>query len=344
MTSVGTPAFWALFAALVAMMLALDLGVFHRKAHVVTAREAAIWTAVWIALALAFGGVVAWRFGSEAGETYLTGYLLEKALSVDNLFVFYMIFAAFRVEDQHQHRLLFWGIIGALALRTGMVFGGAWLLGHFHALAYLFGAILVVTGVRMLGRRDHAPAPERGRLFRLLQRLLPTSAQPHRGRLLVRESGALMATTLMLVLIFIELSDVVFAVDSLLAIFAVTTDPFIVLTSNVFALMGMRSLYFLLAGLGRRFVYLQPGLALVLIFVGVKMAIAGVLHIPIAASLATVAALIGGSIVASLIAERRARVAAQGASGPTSAGVSTRLIAGSAESCSAPTSTRALGE
>lgn len=305
MTSVGTPGIWIVFGLLIVAMLALDMGVFHRKAHVVKTAEAAIWTVVWIALALGFNGYVAWRFGADAGQAFLTGYIIEKALSVDNLFVFFMIFSAFKVPDAHQHRLLFWGIGGALALRTGMVFGGTWLLSRFTFLAYVFGAVLIATGGKMLVRPDKEPHPERGRLFRALSRIIPTTARPAEGHLFLREDGRIKATSLFLVLILIELSDIVFAIDSILAIFAVTSDPFIVLTSNVFAIMGMRSLYFLLASMARRFVYLQPGLALVIIFVGVKMAIAQWLHIPVALSLAVVLFLLGTSIVASLIRTRR---------------------------------------
>jgi tellurite resistance protein TerC len=305
--SVGTPVFWIGFAAVVIVMLALDLGVFHRRAHPVRPREAAIWSAVWVALSLAFNGVVAWQAGREAGEGFLTGYVIEKALSVDNLFVFYVVFAAFRVPDACQHRLLFWGILGALALRTGMVFGGTWLLTRFRPIAYVFGALLIVTGFKMLTRREAQPRPERGRLFRALRRIIPTSERADGCQLFVVEDGARKATTLLLVLVLIELTDIVFAMDSILAIFAVTTDPFIVLTSNLFAVMGMRSLYFLLANLAGRFVYLQPGLALVLLFVGVKMALGGFVHIPVVASLAVVTVLLGGSIVASLVRTRRAR-------------------------------------
>jgi tellurite resistance protein TerC len=306
-TSVGSPGIWVVFGLLIVAMLVLDMGVFHRKAHVVKTKEAAIWTVVWIALALAFNGYVAWRYGSDAGQAFLTGYIIEKALSVDNLFVFYMIFSAFKVPDAYQHRLLFWGIGGALVLRTGMVFGGTWLLSQFTFLAYVFGAVLIATGGKMLIRPGKEPHPERGRMFRALSSVIPTTARPHEGHLFLREDGRLKATSLFLVLILIELSDIVFALDSILAIFAVTSDPFIVLTSNVFAIMGMRSLYFLLASMARRFVYLQPGLALVIIFVGVKMAIAQWLHIPVALSLAVVLFLLGTSIVASLIRTRRRR-------------------------------------
>ena len=293
---------WTSFAVVVVGMLALDLGVFHRKAHVVSVREAAIWSVVWVAVSLLFNGLVAWRLGRDAAGAFLTGYVIEKSLSVDNLFVFYMLFAAFRVPDAHQHRLLFWGIIGALILRTGMVFGGSWLLSRFTFLTYVFGGLLILTGAKMLARPGKEPHPEKGRAYRLRA---ARSSRPRPSRtaasFVVRQDGRLLATPLLIALILIELSDIVFAMDSILAIFAITTDPFIVLTSNIFALLGMRSLYFLLANLARRFVYLQPGLALVLVFVGVKMAARDLFHLPVALSLLVVVALIGGSIVASLL-------------------------------------------
>ena len=307
MESVGSPVLWTSFVVVVVGMLALDLGVFHRKAHVVSVREAASWSVVWVAVSLLFNGLVAWRLGREAAGAFLTGYVIEKSLSVDNLFVFYMLFAAFRVPDAHQHRLLFWGIIGALILRTGMVFGGSWLLSRFTFLTYVFGGLLILTGGKMLARPGKEPHPEKGRAYRLVQRIIPTTSEPRGGSFLVRQDGRLLATPLLIALILIELSDIVFAMDSILAIFAITTDPFIVLTSNIFAVLGMRSLYFVLAGLARRFVYLQPGLALVLVFVGVKMAARDLFHLPVALSLLVVVALIGGSIGASLIKTRRGR-------------------------------------
>jgi tellurite resistance protein TerC len=299
--TVGSPLLWTLFAVVVVTMLALDLGVFHRKAHVVSVREAAIWSAVWVAVSMLFNALVAWRLGRQAGGAFLTGYIIEKSLSVDNLFVFYMLFAAFRVPDEHQHKLLFWGIIGALILRTGMVFGGSWLLSRFTFLTYIFGGVLILTGAKMLARPGKEPHPEQGRAYRLLQRMVPTTSEQHGGSFFVRQDARVLATPLFIALILIELSDIVFAMDSILAIFAISTDPFIVLTSNIFAVLGMRSLYFLLANMARRFIYLQPGLALVLVFVGVKMAARDLFHLPVVLSLLVVVLLIGGSIVASLI-------------------------------------------
>jgi tellurite resistance protein TerC len=274
-------------------------------------KEAVVWSLVWEALSAAFGCLVIWRLGGQAGQAYFTGYVLEKALSVDNLFVFFLIFSTFRVEPAYQHRLLFWGIIGAFVLRTTMIFGGAWALSHFHFLAYVFGGVLIYTGLRMLRRREHQPHPEQGRVFRFVSRFIPTSAAPHEGRLFVRENAMLKATSLMLVLILIELSDVVFAVDSILAIFAVTDDPFIILTSNIFAIMGMRSLYFVLSGMAERFIYLQPGLALVIIFVGVKMAIAHWVKVPVLASLVVICLVLTLSVVASLLRTRGSKQVAE---------------------------------
>jgi tellurite resistance protein TerC len=301
MTGGGTPLLWTVFLVAVGAMMVLDLGLFHRRPHVVSAREAAVWSAVWIGLALGFGGLVAWQLGSEPGESYVTGYLIEEALSVDNLFVFYVLFQRFSVKPEHQHRLLFWGIIGALVLRASMVFGGIWLLDRLHWLVYLLGALLLGTGVKMLVKPEAEPHPERGRLFRVLRRIIPTTGAPHGGRLFVRQGGAWRATPLLLVLAMVELTDVVFALDSIPAVFAITRDPFIVLTSNLFAVMGMRSLYFLLADLARRFVYLSPALALVLVFVGAKLALSPLYHLPTGISLAVVALLLGGAVLLSVL-------------------------------------------
>jgi tellurite resistance protein TerC len=307
--TIGTPALWIGFIAFVVLMLALDLGIFNRRAHVISVKEAAIWSGVWVLLALGFNLFVFLRWGAASGEAFLTGYLIEKALSVDNLFVFFMIFTSFSVPAAYQHRLLFWGIVGAVVLRAIMIWGGTMLLTHFHWLVYIFGGILIATGVRMLARPGEEPHPEKSRLFRAIRRIVPTTreGQDHGSNIFVRENGALLATPLFLVLVLIELSDVVFAVDSILAIFAITEDPFIVFTSNIFAIMGMRSLYFVLAGVATRFVYLQPGLAMVLLFVGAKMVASPFVKIPVLVSLMVVSVLLGGSIVASLIKDRSRR-------------------------------------
>jgi tellurite resistance protein TerC len=298
---------WIGFAVLVVAVLAIDLGIFNREAHVIKPREALVWTGVWVALALAFNFFVWRRFGTEAAKEFITGYAIEKALSVDNLFVMYAVFTAFSIPAMHQHRVLFWGIVGAVVMRTIMVFAGVALLSSFHWLVFVFGGVLILTGIKMLIRRDDRPHPEDSRVLRAVKKLLPVSDEIHGGRMFLRVGGALTATPLFLALVTIEASDAVFAVDSIFAIFAVTTDPFIVLTSNIFAILGLRSLYFVLSGAAERFKYVQPGLALVLVFVGVKMVISDWVKIPVLISLAVIVVLVGGSIVASLFSSGRLR-------------------------------------
>lgn len=303
--SIGSPALWAAFVAFVAAMLALDLGVFHRKAHAVGFREAAAWSAVWIALALLFGAWV-WRaFGAQRGLEFLAGYLVEKSLSVDNVFVFLVLFSALGIPAALQHRVLFWGILGALALRAAMIFGGGALLARFHWLLYAFGAFLVLTGVRLFLQRRDAARPEDGLLLPLARRLIPSTPRLHGERFLAAEGGRRVATPLLLALVLVEASDVVFALDSIPAVLAITSDPFIVFTSNVFAILGLRSLFFLLGGLVDRFRYLKVGLAAVLVLVGAKMIAADLVEVPPALSLAVIAAVLGASVGASLWASRR---------------------------------------
>ena len=305
--TIASPTYWVAFAIVVAVMLALDLGVFHRRAHVSSLSEALVWSGIWVALSLAFNVFVAVRFGRRYGGEFFTGYLLEKSMSVDNLFVFYMVFSSFRVPADCQHRVLFWGILGAIALRTIMVFGGIALLARFSWIVYVFGAVLIGGGIRMFRRHaDETPVNYADkRMHRVVAKVLPTSETLDGPRLFTRRDGRFMFTPLFPVLVMLELTDVVFAADSILAIFAVTVDPFIVLTSNILAILGLRSLYFVLAGVARKFDYLQPGLACVLIFVGGKLALSHVIHVPILASLAVIVILIGGSIIASIIKARR---------------------------------------
>jgi tellurite resistance protein TerC len=305
--TLATPALWFAFAVLVVAVLAIDLGIFNRKAHVVKPREALVWTGVWVALALGFDVLIWLRFGADSAEQFITGYAIEKALSVDNLFVIYAIFTAFAIPALYQHRVLFWGILGAVVMRTIMVFAGVALLQSFHWLIFLFGGVLVVTGVKMLVRKEERPHPEDSRLLKAIERVVPVSKELHDGKMFVRVAGVLTATPLFLTLVAIEGTDAIFAVDSIFAIFAVTTDPFIVLTSNVFAILGLRSLYFVLSGAAERFKYVQPGLALVLVFVGVKMAISDWVKIPVSASLAVIVLLVGGSVAASLVSAGRQR-------------------------------------
>lgn len=303
--SVGTPGLWIGFTVFVLAMLALDLGVFHRKAHEIRVREALIWTSVWVALAMLFNlGVYVW-FGSERALEFFTGYLIEKALSVDNIFVFLVIFSSFAVPAKLEHRVLFWGILGALVMRAIFIFAGAAALQRFHWVSYLFGAFLVLTGLKLLVQRNVEVHPERNPLFRLFNRLVPSVNDYRNEHFTFAEGGKRYATPLLLVLVAIEATDIVFAADSIPAIFAVTSDPFIVYTSNIFAILGLRALYFALAGVMGKFHYLKVGLSLVLAFVGAKMLLASVYEIPILVSLAVIAMLLGGAVVASLVRSSR---------------------------------------
>jgi tellurite resistance protein TerC len=298
--SVGTPVLWIGFTIFVFVMLVLDLGVFHRKAHVIHVREALGWTAAWISLALIFNVLVYFWFGLDKALEFLTGYLIEESLSVDNLFVFLVIFSAFGVPPKLQHRVLFWGILGALVSRAIFIVTGAALLQRFHWVAYVFGVFLVFTGFRLLVQRSEEVHPERNPLLKLFRRFIPAvNYYPESGHFTVIENGKRYATPLLFVLISVEATDIVFALDSIPAIFAVTTDPFIVYTSNIFAILGLRALYFALAGMMEKFHYLKIGLSLILVFVGTKMLLAGVFEIPIWVSLVVIAGLLGGTVIAS---------------------------------------------
>lgn len=301
METIGTPLLWGLFIAFILGMLALDLGVFHRREHRVDTREATIWTLVWIALSLAFNLWVYLRFGPQHGLEFFTGYVIEKALSVDNIFVFIVIFRYFAVKPEHQHRVLFWGILGALLLRGIFIAAGTALLARFDWIIFVFGAFLVYTGFKILRSQETEVHPDRNPLLKLFRRFVPMTSDYRGKHFFVREGGRLLATPLLLVLVVVEATDVVFAVDSIPAIFGITHDPFIVFTSNIFAILGLRALYFLLAGLMHKFRYLSFGLGLVLVFIGVKMLIHDWFEIPITASLGVVAFLLGGSIALSLL-------------------------------------------
>ena len=316
---------WIGFIALVLALLALDLFVFHRRPHEVRLREAATWSAAWIGLALIFAYAVVYRhFGREAGLEFLTGYLIEKALSVDNIFVFVLIFSYFRVPARYQHRVLFWGILGALVMRGAMIAAGAVLIRQFHWVIYVFGAFLVVTGMRLAVHDEHEIHPEANPVLRLIRRFLPVTDTYHGQRFFLRERGAgparLVATPLLVVLVLVETTDLVFAVDSIPAIFAITQDPFIVFTSNIFAILGLRALYFLLAGIIHRFRYLKLGLSVVLVFVGAKMLASDVYPIPVGLSLGVVAAVIGASVGASLLRPWRGEPARSVQAGPMAIG------------------------
>jgi tellurite resistance protein TerC len=306
MESVGTPWLWGGFIAFVVAMLALDLGVLNRKAHVVRPREALAWSAVWVGLALSFAALVFVRFGAVAGEEFLAGYLVEKSLSVDNLFVFVVLFGALGIPRELQHRVLFWGILSALVLRAVMIVGGAALLARFHWLVWVFGGFLLLTGVKLWLHRGDESDPGTSRLLRWVRRVVPSTPRLSGQAFFVREGGRWLATPLFLALASIELADVAFAIDSIPAVFAVTSDPFIVFTSNIFAILGLRSLYFLLADLVGRFVYLKAGLSAVLVFVGVKMLAAAWVKIPPAVSLSVIAGILGLAVAASLWRTRQA--------------------------------------
>lgn len=298
--SVGSPLLWIGFTVLVLGMLALDLGVFHRKAHEIHPREALILSLFWIGLSLLFNVAVYIWFGHEKALEFITGYLIEKALSVDNIFVFLVIFSFFSVPRVYQHRVLFWGILGAIVMRAIFILLGGILLEKFHWMIFIFGGFLVLTGIKMLVHRDAEHHPDRNPLFRMFRRFIPAVSEYHGDRFLVRINGRRFATPLLLVLISVEATDVVFAIDSIPAIFAVTRDPFIVYTSNILAILGLRALYFLLASLLEKFQYLKVGLSFVLVFVGMKMLVSEFYKIPIGVSLAVIAFLLGGSIMASL--------------------------------------------
>jgi len=296
---------WVAVLGVILVMLAVDL-VAHRHAHVVSMREAAAWSAVWVSLGVAFGVIVWWLFGAEYASQYFAGYVIEKTLAVDNVFVFAIIFSYFAVPREHQHRVLFFGVLGALVFRAIFIAGGSVLIASAGWVLYVFGAFLVFTGWRMARSRHEHPDPSRSRTVRLFQRLVPTTPNYHGAKFWIRENGRRLATPLLTVLVLIEVSDIIFAVDSIPAIFAVTQEPFLVFTSNAFAILGLRALYFLLADLVDRFVHLKLGLAIVLVWVGAKMLLADIMHVPTLLSLGVVIAIITVSIVASLRATRPA--------------------------------------
>ncbi len=290
----------AIFTLFVLGLLMLDLGVFHRRAHRVSFREALLWSAFWIALSLAFNvGLYFWQ-GPQAALEFLTGYILEKSLSMDNLFVFAIIFGYMAVPAEDQHRVLFWGVLGALVMRGGFIAAGVALISRFHWILYLFGVFLVISGVRFLLQKEHKVHPERNPILRLARKLFPVTEKYEGTTMFVRRNGRIFATPLFLVLVMIETTDVVFAVDSIPAVFAVTQNPFIVYSSNVLAILGLRALYFVLTGALSRFRYLRTGLSLVLIFVGAKMLVAGFYRLPIVVSLATILTILTAAMLFSL--------------------------------------------
>ena len=314
MQTIGEWWMWAGFFALVVAMVAGDLfALGGRRAHRVSVKEAAAWSAVWVGITFAFAGGLWWYLVNTAGPAvagqktveFLTGYVIEKSLAVDNVFVWLTLFAYFAVPAELQRRVLLYGVLGALVMRTVMILAGAWLISEFHWLLYVFGAFLLVTGAKMLWFAEHQPNLEANPILRWMRGHLRITPTLEGERFWVQRDGLRYATPLLLVLVLVEVTDLIFAVDSIPAIFAVTTDPFIVLTSNIFAILGLRAMYFLLADMADRFTLLKYGLALVLVFVGTKMLIADFYKIPVAVSLATVAVLIGGSVVASLLQGRK---------------------------------------
>ena len=298
--------FWIGFIVFVILMLAIDLGVFHRKSHAVSFKESLGWTVVWIGLAMLFSVVVYFWKGPEKSIEFITGYVIELSLSVDNLFVFILIFSYFHVPLKYQHKVLFWGILGALVMRVIFIFAGVALITKFHWIIYVFGAIIIISGIKMLFQKDKKIDPDKNPIIRLVKKLMPVTNEYYGDKFFVKiQKGVWAATPLFIVLVFVEITDVIFAVDSIPAILAITTDTFIVFTSNVFAILGLRSLYFALAGMITMFRFLHIGLAVILIFIGLKMVLSDVYKMPIEYALVAVLTILLTSIAASLIFKKK---------------------------------------
>ncbi|MEX2632956.1 MAG: TerC family protein [Balneolales bacterium] len=297
----GSGLTWLLFNVFILVMLAIDLGVMNRKTHVISVKEALLWTGLWIFLAMVFFVGLHIYATSDIALKFLTGYLIEKSLSLDNVFVFLLIFTYFRVPAEYQHKVLFWGILGALVMRVIFIFAGVALLQRFHWMIYLFGAFLIFTGLKMLFQKDKEINPERNPILLLVRRFVPVTKNYHQAKFYIREKGKLVLTPLFIVLIVIETSDLIFALDSIPAILAVTQDPFIVYSANAFAILGLRALYFALAGVMRIFHYLHYGLSLILVFIGTKMMLEGLIEIPLPIVLGFITFIIAASVVASLL-------------------------------------------
>ncbi len=296
--------YWVYFNVFVLIMLALDLGVFHKKSHVVSIKEASIWSLVWISLALIFNYIIYLNLGEVKAVEFLTGYLIEKSLSVDNIFVFVLLFGYFQIPAQYQHKVLFWGILGALVMRVIFIFAGVALIQQFHWTIYIFGAFLIYTGIKMITEKDKKIDTENNPIINLFKKFVPVTDKLQ-DKFFITIDKVRHATPLFVVLILIEITDLIFAVDSIPAILAITQDQFIVYTSNVFAILGLRSLYFALAHIVHRFVYLSLGLAIILMFVGMKMVIVDFFKFPTAISLLIIAIIITTSIIASLIKTKK---------------------------------------
>jgi tellurite resistance protein TerC len=299
---------WVAFNVFVLVMLVVDLGVVHRRAHEVTLREALVWSGIWIALALLFAlGVYAW-YGPQPALEFLAGYLIEKSLSVDNIFVFVLIFSYFKVSARYQHKVLFWGILGALVMRALFIVAGIALLQQLHWIIYVFGALLILTGIKMAMEKDKEIHPDKNPVLKLFRRLVPVTADYHADHFFVKQAGHYAATPLFVVLLVVETTDIIFAVDSIPAILGITMDPFLVYTSNVFAILGLRALYFALAGVMRLFHYLHYGLSAILVFVGVKMLLADVYKLPVGVALGGIAGILLIAVIASVLRPRRGDV------------------------------------
>lgn len=292
---------WIGFLAFVLLMLALDLGVFHKNSHEVKIKEALIWSAVWISMAMVFNYGIYVYMGEIKAMEFLTGYVIEKSLSIDNLFVFIMIFSYFNVDKRYQHKVLFWGILGALIMRSIFIFAGVALINKFHWIIYIFGAFLIFTGAKMLFQKDEKIDPNKNPLVRLFKRFYPVTDTMHGDRFFVKINAKTFATPLFVVLLLVEFTDLIFAVDSIPAIMAITSDPFIIFTSNVFAILGLRALYFALAGITQYFHYIKYGLSAILVFVGMKMVMIDFYKIPVLVSLFTILGILVISVVASLL-------------------------------------------
>lgn len=292
---------WVVFNVFIIAMLIIDLVVFHQDEHEESVKEALIWTGVWIALALVFGIGVYYYMGSQTALDYYTGYLIEKSLSVDNIFVFLLVFSYFNVPAKYQHKVLFWGIFGALVMRLVFIFVGVTLLNEFHWIIYVFGGLLIYTGIKLAFEKDKEVHPERNPILKLVRRFIPVTKNYHGSSFFIKKMGRTMATPMFVVLIVIETTDLVFAIDSIPAILAITRDEFIVYSSNAFAILGLRALYFALSGIMNMFHYLHYGLSAVLIFVGVKMVLSDVYHLPTPYALGFIAIALTASVVASVM-------------------------------------------
>lgn len=311
--------FWIFFNLFLVGMLALDLGVFHRKAKVISPREALMWSGIWIAVAMVFAVFVFVSRGSQAGTEFLTGYMIEKSLSIDNVFVFVLIFSYFKVPAMYQYRILFWGVVGALVMRGVLIATGAALLSNFHWIIFIFGGFLVISGIRMAFHDESKSDPTRNPVVRLFKRFVPTTDEYDGQKFFTRRNGALVATPLLTVLVAVEATDLVFAIDSIPAIFAITDEPFIVFTANALAILGLRALYFALAGIMHKFQYLKVGLSLVLVFVGIKMIASDVYHMPAVLSLAVVLGILTVTVAASLVRNRYSQLEEPHGSEPATA-------------------------